>query len=112
MSSEQQAFSASLEKPSPPHSHFLLSSEQGYVHTVTAGETQPCEGSLHGAHLASKLTSAFGLNTNEFILHSLQIILCTAPKLKTLCTELYREHAFEISADMIGSVQYLRLNLD
>lgn len=67
MSSEQQAFSASLEKPSPPHSHFLLSSEQGYVHTVTAGETQPCEGSLHGAHLASKLTSAFGVNTNEFI---------------------------------------------
>lgn len=67
VSLEQQAVSASLEKPSPPHSHFLLSSEEGYVRTVTVGEIHPCEDSLHGAHLGSKLTSAFEVNTNEFL---------------------------------------------
>lgn len=41
MSLEQQAFRASLEKPSPLYSHFLLPSEQGYVHAVTVGKTHP-----------------------------------------------------------------------
>lgn len=67
MSLEQQAFSTSLEKGSPLHSHFLLSSEQGSAHTVTVGKTHPCEHTLHRAHLGWKLPSAFGVNTSEFI---------------------------------------------
>lgn len=51
MSLEQQAFSPSPEKQGPSHSHFLLSSEHGCVHTavcaVMVGETHPYEGSLH-----------------------------------------------------------------
>ena len=71
MSLEQQAFSASPEKQGPSHSHFLLSSEHGSVHTVVravkVGETHPYEDSLHRARPHSKLTSAFEVNTSEFI---------------------------------------------
>lgn len=114
MSMEQQAFSTSLEKGRALHSHFLLSSEQGSVPTVTVGKTHPCEHTLHRAHLGCKLPSASEVNTNEFIQGENSILSkLSSPGAKNPpCTELHGEHASQISADVIGSVQYLCSNLD